>query len=170
MPSSQEMMTWRIERLETLDQPKETVSCIPLVERGVASVLSRKVVQFFETDECRVYPALADDVGGCGVVGDSIGPGAEGAPVVECGETAPERKVEFLKEVAALLGVEFVGGREPIQRPAKLDCCVAVKGILARCRRHGRLDSAHIKGSPRGQRILTGNWWDHAQMVHALAG
>jgi hypothetical protein len=87
---------------------------------------------------------LSNDVGGCRVVGNTMGPGAKGAPVVISGEAAPEGKVEFLQQVAALLRIEFVGCCEPIQGSAKLDCCVVVKSILARCRRHSRLDSAHI--------------------------
>src|ERR1700694_460274 len=77
--------------------------------RNNSVYVRRKVVQLFETDECGIDSPLPDDVGGCRVVGNTIGPGAKRAPVIESGEAAPEGKVEFLQQVAALLRIEFVG-------------------------------------------------------------
>jgi hypothetical protein len=78
-------------------------------------------------------------------VGNAIDPGAKRASGVVEGEAAPHRKVDFLQQVAALLGIGFIGFGEPVECWAEMDCCVVVEAILGRYGIHGRLDFTHIK-------------------------
>ena len=87
--------------------------------------------EFFQADQdMRVATALPDDVGSGGVVSDAIDPGAQRATRVPACETAPEREVNLLEQVAAMVGVGLVGPSQPLERRAVSGGGLAVSVVL----------------------------------------
>ena len=80
------------------------------------------MLQLFQThQDAGIRASLAQDIGRSGIVGHAIDPGAQGAPRFPGFETAPERQMDLLHEVAAVVGIGLVGACQAFQ-------CGAVSG------------------------------------------
>jgi len=145
-----------VERLELVDHGVEEVELVAMF--GLVSLVVGDFSQLFEADEFAGLEAhLAADVGGGGVVGDAIDPGAEGAAAVKGFEAAPEGDVDLLEQVAAEVGVGLPGKGEAPESRAESSNSLFVAPVPVSfgdgCGvRHG-LELSHIQGSPRGGRV-----------------
>lgn len=77
---------------------------------------------------------------------NAIDPGSQGAAPVETFEAAPQGEVNFLEQVAPILGIGFVSPREPLERGTERGGGLAVKVLLT---------LLHIQGSHRRPDFLT---------------
>src|SRR4051794_26569600 len=79
----------------------------------------RSGFDFLESDKLRNSgPALSDDIGRSRVVCDSINPRSQRTSRFEPLQAAPDRKLDFLRQVAALLRIGFIRPNQPIERRA----------------------------------------------------
>jgi len=89
------------------------------------------VFQFFETEQIPgVAAALPDDVRCGSVMGDAVYPGSQRALLIRARETAPEREVNFLTQVAAFIRIEFISPRQPVEGRTISGGCFLVQLIL----------------------------------------
>jgi hypothetical protein len=84
----------------------------------IATLLRRSEQDVFKADE-RGTPSLPPYHRGGRIVRDAIHPGAQRTTPLEVFETAPERKMDLLKEVATLVGISFVRSSEPVENAVK---------------------------------------------------
>jgi hypothetical protein len=68
--------------------------------------------QFLDAQQADLFrsPAAAD-MGNCNVVRNTIGPGSQGAALVEFSKAAPKRDMNFLQKIATIFGAGFIGAR-----------------------------------------------------------
>src|SRR6266516_610767 len=79
-----------IERLQTLNEAEESVERVAAVGGMLAAVRIRKILQFFQAEQC-LWPgaALVEYMRCAYVVSDAVDPGAKRASPVEAVEAAP---------------------------------------------------------------------------------
>src|ERR1017187_5987467 len=137
-----------IQRLQSVHQRKKAAE--RLLAAGVRRRRAWHLVQLFQAEQEIGFSApLPHGVGRGGVVGHAIDPGAQRAARVPARETAPQRQVDLLEQVAAMVRVRLVGSGEPFQGGAVSFGGFAVPFVLCR--------SFHNQGSPSRRRFLTDN-------------
>ena len=105
-----------IERLEALDELEEPlrVQALICIPRVVGLVRSR--FELCEAHEIsRIRAALPNDVRRGGIVRDAINPRPHRTALLEFVEAAPERDVNLLKQIAALVWIRLVRAHEPLE-------------------------------------------------------
>jgi hypothetical protein len=119
-----------IEGLEAVNQGEQAPAIDGLIGGQVRGGVVREGFQVFQADEGGPGAALAEDVRDGYVVGDAMGPGPEGTAGFVLLQAPPELEVDLLGEVAALVGVGFVGGGDAGQGWAVLLGGFLVEGVL----------------------------------------
>ena len=79
----------------------------------------------------RIPLFLPDDVGCRHIMRDPIDPGSQRASRIEASKTAPQREMNFLYEVAALVGVRLIGPRQALQCRGILGCSLSPVVLLS---------------------------------------
>jgi len=88
-------------------------------------------LNFFQAQQqLRARPPLRNDVGCRRVVSDAIDPRSQRAQSAKAFERSPQRKMNFLKEVATLFRVGFITTGETSQRRAEFRGGLLVKLVL----------------------------------------
>lgn len=114
---------------------------------GIGRRGAGQTIEFFQADQkMRVHAPLPYDVGCGGVMGHPIDPGAQRATRIPARETAPKGEVDFLQQVAAMVGVRLVGAGEAFEGGAVCGGGFAVSVVLG---------SFHNQGSHVRRRFLT---------------
>src|ERR1022692_283348 len=118
-----------IQRLQLLHEGQKAAQRLLLA--GVRRRRVRHLLQLFQADQgVGVDAALPYDMGYGGVVRHAINPGAQPAPRVPAREAAPEREVDLLQQVAAIVGVGLVRACQAFEGRAVCGGGFAVSVVL----------------------------------------
>ena len=128
MPSRYSSVICRSNGFKALDQRQEPLNIRALFIRMILNVRHR--LDRFHRHQHAVLTLLPDHVRRRDIVRHAIHPRSKRAPAIEPGETAPQRHVNILQQVAAFFRIDFISARQAVQRPAIAGGCLPIQLVL----------------------------------------
>jgi len=94
---------------QTMNQPEEMIKCHLLIGDVLVVCVVRLRIKLFERHQVlELGLTLPDDVRQRCIMSDAIGPGSQRATPLEIFQTAPQREMDFLKQIPPLFRICFV--------------------------------------------------------------
>ena len=119
-----------IQRFELVDKFQEPIQIALPAHRLLTASLIRRFLQHVEADKVPQL-GLPQYVRRCHVVGYAVDPCPKRASPLESRKASPQRDVNLLQQVAALIGVGLMGTGEPSERRTMLGGDLLIQVVLA---------------------------------------